>query len=227
MRDQNTWHGIIDSISAPLGFFVLALLIVETFLASVLIFGKLSESNQFIGMLLGIGLFALLTIMVFLLVWHKPKNLTFDKSSYLAENNYLSLTSDNNFQKERSVTDSAKSEFDRVFSRLHFNAMCILYLFKIAHRKDKHIPLTIFQELKLINHDYAIGILNGLQAVEFIDFKIHKGEIITGMCSKAVEENIDGAIASVFRVVDEHTRVLLKSKIESIDEKFGVPKIST
>ncbi len=74
---------IIEAITAPLGFFVLALLIVEAFLATILIGATLENSDKVNGMYLGVGLFVIVTFIVSLLVWFKPHNLTFDKEAHL------------------------------------------------------------------------------------------------------------------------------------------------
>ena len=76
---------IIEAITAPLGFFVLALLIVECFLATVLVGADFEKSDKILGMWMGVGLFVLVTILVFVLVWFKPQNLTFDKSAHLID----------------------------------------------------------------------------------------------------------------------------------------------
>lgn len=74
---------ILEAITAPLGFFVLALLIVEAFLATILIGATLENADKIIGMYLGVGLFVFVTLIVSLLVWFKPDNLTFDKEAHL------------------------------------------------------------------------------------------------------------------------------------------------
>jgi len=76
---------IIEAIAAPLGFFVLALLIVESFLAIVLVGADLENNDKILGMWLGVGLFIMVTIAVFVLVWFKPQNLTFDKAAHLID----------------------------------------------------------------------------------------------------------------------------------------------
>jgi len=76
---------IIEAIAAPLGFFVLALLIVESFLAIVLVGADLQNNDKILGMWLGVGLFIMVTIAVFVLVWFKPQNLTFDKAAHLID----------------------------------------------------------------------------------------------------------------------------------------------
>lgn len=74
---------VLETITAPLGFFVLALLIVEAFLATILVGGTLNEEHKVIGMYLGVGLFLFVTLTVSLLVWFKPDHLTFDKEAHL------------------------------------------------------------------------------------------------------------------------------------------------
>jgi hypothetical protein len=84
MRDNyNKRNQIIEAITAPLGFFVLALLIVESFLATVLIGTALENRDKLNGIYLGIGLFVFVTLIVSMLVWFKPDNLTFDKEAHL------------------------------------------------------------------------------------------------------------------------------------------------
>jgi len=80
MNDTKTT--IIEAITAPLGFFVLALLIVEAFLATVLVGANLETSDKVLGMWLGVSLFILVITAAFILVWFKPESLTFDKSAH-------------------------------------------------------------------------------------------------------------------------------------------------
>lgn len=75
--------GLIRSITAPLGFFVLALLIVEAFLATVLVGADLAPELRTAALWAGISAFVLVVFMVFLLVWFKPINLIFDKEAHL------------------------------------------------------------------------------------------------------------------------------------------------
>jgi protein-S-isoprenylcysteine O-methyltransferase Ste14 len=78
-------YKIIEAITAPLGFFVLALLIVEAFLASVLIGGNLEKQDQLTGVWIGVALFVFVIIAVWILVWFKPAHLTFDKDAHLVD----------------------------------------------------------------------------------------------------------------------------------------------
>jgi len=83
-KDKQRRTETIKSITAPLGFFVLALLIVETFLGVVLVGASLEADLKRLCIIAGISLFVLVVSFVFLLVWFKPQSLTFDKDAYLA-----------------------------------------------------------------------------------------------------------------------------------------------
>jgi len=76
-------ENIIKAIQNPLGFFVLALLIVETFLANILIFGKLDDKTKSTCLYIGCGLFILVVLIVSILVWFRPNNLTYDKEAHI------------------------------------------------------------------------------------------------------------------------------------------------
>ena len=73
----------IKSITAPLGFFVFALLITETFLASVLLGSEWQEDYLFAGLCIGALLFVLVIVIVTVLVWFKPDHLTYDMEAHL------------------------------------------------------------------------------------------------------------------------------------------------
>lgn len=98
---SSAWCRIIEAITAPLGFFVLALLIVEAFLATVLIGGNLDKPNQITGMWLGVGLFIFVTLAVFILVWCKPENLTFDKEAHLKKIDHTTFGTNLQIVKDR------------------------------------------------------------------------------------------------------------------------------
>ncbi len=82
-NEEKNRSQLLGAITAPLGFFVLALLIVEAFLATILLGVSLESSDKINGMYLGVGLFIFVTLIVSLLVWYKPDNLTFDKEAHL------------------------------------------------------------------------------------------------------------------------------------------------
>jgi hypothetical protein len=54
---------LIEAIAAPLGFFVLALLIVEAFLATVLTVAPIDPPDRMHGVWVGVGLFILVTLI--------------------------------------------------------------------------------------------------------------------------------------------------------------------
>lgn len=84
MNDLNRNRSdIVSVVTSPLGFFALSLLIVEGFLAIVLIFSNLEASNKFWGMCVGAALFFLVVLGVWLLVLIRPTNLTFGERSHL------------------------------------------------------------------------------------------------------------------------------------------------
>ncbi len=75
--------GIINSIRSPLAFFVLALLIVEAFLGTILIGSNIDQSLQRVCVWAGILMFTGVVVLVFLLVWFKPTNLIYDTEAAL------------------------------------------------------------------------------------------------------------------------------------------------
>ena len=111
MRRQpvKTRDRVIQAVSAPLGFFVLALLIVEAFLASVLIGGSLERADKMLCVWIGVALFGLVTMTVFILVWSKPENLTFDKEAHLARGNKAPFGSDTKTVADRDALPVAEA----------------------------------------------------------------------------------------------------------------------
>lgn len=111
MTDKNYNRSeILKAITAPLGFFVLALLIVEAFLATVLIGANLESADKVTGMWLGVSLFVLISFFVFFLVWFKPKNLTFDKDAHLEDglNHQVETTINNTRESVVSIIEGGE-----------------------------------------------------------------------------------------------------------------------
>ncbi len=79
------WHRVIEAVDKPLGFYVLALLIVEGFLTLVLTLSNLDQAAQERGMWAGVGLFVLVVAVVTVCVWKKPTHLTFTERGSLTE----------------------------------------------------------------------------------------------------------------------------------------------
>lgn len=84
-KENNLYKMILKSINEPLGFYVLALLIIEAFIATVLIGSNLDNTQKFIGMIIGVFLFVIVVIIVTLCVWYKPKNLMFNQMGHLVD----------------------------------------------------------------------------------------------------------------------------------------------
>lgn len=82
---RSGWARIIEAIDKPLGFYVLALFIVEGFLSLILIFSDLSPNAQEAGMWAVVGLFMFVVFVVSMCVWFKPKHLIFTELGTLTE----------------------------------------------------------------------------------------------------------------------------------------------
>lgn len=92
--EHNRAGGVLQVITSPLGFFVLALLIVETTIAVVLVKSDLQPKDKFYGLLLAVGMFVLVVVIVMLLVWFKAENLTFDRDAHLIDRGRIPYGSD-------------------------------------------------------------------------------------------------------------------------------------
>jgi len=94
-QKQSGWSRIIEAIDKPLGFYVLALLIVEGFLTLVLTLSGLGAEAQERGMWAGVGLFVFVVSLVTLCVWRKPTHLTFTEKGSLTEMGKITYGSGN------------------------------------------------------------------------------------------------------------------------------------
>lgn len=74
---------LVETITSPIGFFALALLIVEAFLATVLIGANLQANEKMLGVWTGVAMFIVVVVMVFMLVWSKPEHFVFDRTALL------------------------------------------------------------------------------------------------------------------------------------------------
>lgn len=102
-KNVSGWVRIIECIDKPLGFFVLALLIVESFLGTVLIFSNFTEDHRFYGMLIGVIMFIFVIVMVVILVWNKPHNLTYDKEAHLVDTGKIPYGDDSKILKNGDI----------------------------------------------------------------------------------------------------------------------------
>jgi hypothetical protein len=73
---------IIQAITTPLGFYVLALLIVESTLCVVLTGSKLKDENVWSGFLWMIGVFIGVVSVVTLFAWLNPRHLLYGKEEH-------------------------------------------------------------------------------------------------------------------------------------------------
>jgi len=76
-------RSVISYVKSPLGFYVLALLIIETFLIAAGTLFNLSETMRIISMGLGVLLFVLVVGVVTLLAIRYPQSLVFSEHSHI------------------------------------------------------------------------------------------------------------------------------------------------
>ena len=77
---------ILEVIDKPLGFYVLSLLIVESFLGLVLVGSKALQAQEvYHGLCLGVGMFVLVVIVVSIITLWRPQNLTYDRDAHLID----------------------------------------------------------------------------------------------------------------------------------------------
>jgi hypothetical protein len=81
---QSSRSGLIKTITTPLGFYVLALLIIEATLSLVLVNAQLDAGARYTGFLWMIGIFAAVVLIVTLLTIFCPKNLLYGKEEHFA-----------------------------------------------------------------------------------------------------------------------------------------------
>lgn len=81
---SSSWSQVVQNITTPLGFFVLALLIIEGTLSLVLTFAKLENERRWDGFLWMIGIFGALVLIVSIMAIFSPKNLLYGKEEHSA-----------------------------------------------------------------------------------------------------------------------------------------------
>jgi len=109
MAEGQTRMAAVKAVTAPLGFYVLALLIVETTIGLVLIKSDLDAKDKFYGLLLAVGMFVLAVLMVAVLVCFKAQNLTFDRDAPLIDSGKASYGSDaKEIQAAKFESESSK-----------------------------------------------------------------------------------------------------------------------
>ena len=110
MRTGQAFAELVRGITAPLGFYVLALLIVESFLAAVLISAEIPTSERMTGVWVGAGMFTLVIVLVTLLVRNKPDNLTFDKEAHLVDRGKIPYGSNEEGDTPEGIFSSKKMQ---------------------------------------------------------------------------------------------------------------------
>lgn len=81
-QPKSNWIEVLSVIKTPLGFYVLALLIIESTLALVLTFSKLNEQQVWDGFKLMIWVLTGVVLIVTLLVVFRPKHLLYGKEEH-------------------------------------------------------------------------------------------------------------------------------------------------
>ena len=101
---------VLEAITTPLGFFVLALLIVEGFLGTVLVWASLDPKDKITGMWLGVGMFVLVVVIVAILDWFRPSHLTFDRDAHLLDRGITPWGTDQDRVKPDTALEGKKGQ---------------------------------------------------------------------------------------------------------------------
>jgi len=109
---------LISAAHSPLGFFVLALLIVEAFLWGAGVWFGLSELFKIVALAVGVSLFLVVFITVVWLVVKHPKNLVFGEESHVRFEEMRVYASKSNPQIPASTTPKASDSSDRAVPML-------------------------------------------------------------------------------------------------------------
>lgn len=81
---ESGWAKVLKLIQTPLGFYVLALLIIESTLCIVLTAAGFERPYKWYGFLCMVGIFVFVLVIVSILVFFFPKNLVFGKEEHSA-----------------------------------------------------------------------------------------------------------------------------------------------
>lgn len=141
-REATSRASVLEAITTPLGFFSLALLIIEAFLAFVVVGGDLSTPLQATAIGAGICLFLLVSVLVFILVWFHPEYLTFDRDAHLQRRRGSSAVhSEHSLNEEISILVEPGSTSDKDMQEFlaavtHLNRLIDTDGFRLVVRKD-------------------------------------------------------------------------------------------
>lgn len=89
---------------------MLALLIVEAFLGTVLIGAQLQPEQKMICVWLGVGMFVLVVSGVWLLVWTRPVNLIYDKYAHLIDRGKIPYGTETEWVRPDSLRSPRQKE---------------------------------------------------------------------------------------------------------------------
>jgi uncharacterized membrane protein required for colicin V production len=146
---------LIEAITSPIGFFVLALLIVEAFLATVLVGASLEAKDKMIGVWFGVGMFVLVVIMVFILVCFRPQNFVFDRGAHLEQQK---------MEQERTRRASGGVELRELAPLLEKTLLREIASDKVAERLSQRSRSEVLGVLK----EQAERIANDIRQSSFI-----------------------------------------------------------
>lgn len=117
--------------------------------------------------------------------------------------------------------DEESRKLQQMLFKLQFSAMSVLYLFVMASYKEQAIEYADFDDFNYASLDYAIGVLNGFEVTELIDFKLHKESIVPIHCDRLLFENLRKELDVIIGVVDVKNAKALSESIEWVDKKYA------
>jgi heme A synthase len=103
---------ILQAVNTPLCFYVLALLIIESFFGLVIATGKLNEKTTLYCINWGLGLFVAVIVIVSIFAWFKPDTLIYDKNTLFDERKEKRS---NQQPSENIISDIISSKITNVF----------------------------------------------------------------------------------------------------------------
>lgn len=142
---------IIEAITAPLGFYVLGLLIVEGFFTVITIASGFQREDRLFVIKLGAALFIAVFLVVSLLVWYKPANLMFDKGSILIDRGKVRN------EEDPRLTAAATSEILRKFWK--------------PDGKPNKQNVTRLAKWRKDNHIFSISLTAFITTESFVEFR--------------------------------------------------------
>ena len=133
----------------------------------------------------------------------------------------LTDTEKNAELKDSGEIDSESRKLKPLIARLQFSGMAVLYFFVKASYKSKCMDYSDFDEFDMASLDYALGILNGFEVTELIDFKLHKKSIVPTYCDNLLYDELRKELDRVIQVIDEKQSKKLSHALEWVDRKFA------